>query len=77
MAGILRESEVFYSYDETALIHSATLCGCPAVLLPSDKFRDCHTLEDMGSHGIAETPEELPRAQATVAGAWPHYSPRS
>ena len=62
MAAILRESEVFYSYDETALIHSATLCGCPAVLLPSDKFRDCHTLEDMGSHGIAEIPGELPRA---------------
>ena len=67
MAAILRESEVFYSYDETVLIHSATLCGCPAVLLPSDKFRDCHTLEDMGLHGIAETPEELARAQATVA----------
>jgi hypothetical protein len=27
----------------------------------------------MGSRGIAETPDALPRAMATVAEAWPHY----
>jgi len=73
MANILCESEVFCSYDETAVIHSAALCGCPVVLLPSDKFKDCHTLEDLGTDGIAIVPEELEHAKATVAKAWPNY----
>jgi hypothetical protein len=73
MADVLRASEVFYSYDETAVIHSAALCGCPVVLLPSDKFKDCHTLEDLGMDGIARDPSELQRAKDTVPMAWTNY----
>jgi hypothetical protein len=46
----------------------AVLCGCPVVLLPSEAFRVCHTLEDFGANGVAwgNEPETVTAAQATV-----------
>lgn len=46
IAETLRSCETFYSYDETAVIHSAQMCGCKIELIHSDKFPDMHTSED-------------------------------
>lgn len=36
---LFQTSEVFYSYEDTALIIEAMLCGCPVVLLTNDYFK--------------------------------------
>ena len=65
---VLQHSELFYAYEDTFLIMESVLCGCPAVLVPSDTFKECHTLEDFGSNGIAcsNDPKLVRIAQATV-----------
>jgi hypothetical protein len=66
---LLQHSQRFYAYEDTFLIMEAVLCGCPAVLLPGETFRECHTLEDFGTNGVAwgNEPETVMAAQATVA----------
>jgi hypothetical protein len=66
---LLQRSERFYTYEDTFLIMEAVLCGCPAVLLPSENFKESHTLEDFGTNGVAwgNDPLEVERAHATVA----------
>jgi hypothetical protein len=54
---------------DTFLLMEAVLCGCPVVLLPSEIFKECHTLEDFGTNGVAwkNEPEVVRTAQSTVA----------
>jgi hypothetical protein len=65
---LLQRSELFYAYEDTFLIMEAVLCGCPAVLLPNEHFRESHTLEDYGNNGVAwgNEPALVAAAQATV-----------
>ena len=69
MISLLQHSEFFYAYEDTFLIMEAVLCGCPVVLLPSETFKECHTLEDYGTNGVAwgNDPEKVKTAEATVA----------
>jgi hypothetical protein len=66
---LLQHSELFFAYEDTFLIMEAVLCGCPALLLPSENFKESHTLEDFGSNGVAwgNDPVQVERAHATVA----------
>jgi hypothetical protein len=72
---LLQHSELFYAYEDTFLIMEAVLCGCPAVLLPSETFKECHTLEDFGTNGVAwgNEPDLVKAAQVTVAQGREHY----
>jgi hypothetical protein len=66
---LLQRSELFYAYEDTFLIMEAVLCVCPAVLLPNEIFKECHTLEDFGTTGVVSgnEPGRLRAARATVA----------
>jgi len=70
---LLQTSEVFYAWEDTALIIEAVLCGCPVVCMPSDYFREACGLEDF-SAGIAWGMEEFGRAIATVGEARRRYA---
>ena len=70
---LLQTSEVFYAYEDTALIIEAALCGCPAVCMPSTFFRECCGLEDF-SAGVAWGMEELDKALSTVKDAHKQYA---
>ena len=65
---LLQHSELFYAYEDTFLIMEAVLCGCPAVLLPGETFKESHTLEDFGTNGVAwgNEPDRVTADRATV-----------
>lgn len=69
VADLLRRSEVFYTYENTALAIEAVLCGCPAVLLPNPHFTEIIARNELGPEGFAwgTAPSELARARATLA----------
>ena len=68
IAELLRRSEVFYTYENTALATEAVLCGCPAVFIPNPHLQKIIGREELGSDGYAwgTDPRELERARATV-----------
>ena len=68
VAELLRRSEVFYAYENTALAIEALLCGCPAVFLPNAHLTEMIGKEELGSDGYAwgADPAEVARAKATV-----------
>ena len=69
VADLLRRSEVFYAYENTALATEAVLCGCPAVFLPNPYLTEVIARNELGPEGYAwgADPAELERARATVA----------
>jgi hypothetical protein len=69
VADLLRRSEVFYAYENTALATEAVLCGCPAVFIPNPYLTTVIAQEELGTDGYAwgTDPEEIERAKATVA----------
>ncbi|MCX6874479.1 MAG: hypothetical protein NTW21_11850 [Verrucomicrobia bacterium] len=69
VADLLRRSEVFYTYENTALATEAVLCGCPAVFLPNPHLTEIIARNELGPEGYAwgAEPAELERAQATLA----------
>lgn len=69
---LLQTSEVFYAYEDTALILEAVLCGCPVVCVPSVNFRECCGLDDFNA-GIAWGVRELGRALHTLPEARTRY----
>ena len=69
---LLQTSEVFYAYEDTALIIEAVLCGCPVVCVPSASFTECCGLDDF-SAGIAWGVAELPKAKKTLRDARRNY----
>jgi hypothetical protein len=75
IAEIFRKSEVFYTYENTALAIEATLCGCPAVFLPNPHLKSIIASNELGQDGIAwgSEPAEVERAKATVGNAVKNY----
>ncbi len=75
IAELFRRSELFYCYENSALITEATLCGCPAVLLQNKYFDKAIGSMDIGWDGIAwgVNPIEIQRAKDTVHLARTNY----
>ncbi len=59
IAELFKKSEVFYSYEDTALITEALLCGCPVVLV-RNKFlkNDPLAVYELGRDGIGFSDDE-------------------
>jgi hypothetical protein len=76
IAEIFRTSEIFYTYENTALAIEATLCGCPAVFLPNAHLQSIIASEELGTEGFAwgDAPEEVARAKETVKKAFDNYT---
>lgn len=76
IADLFRKSELFYTYENTALGVEATLCGCPTVFLPNDYLESIISSEELGSDGFAwgSSEEEITRAKSTVHKATENYS---
>lgn len=68
IAELFRKSEIFYTYEDTALAIEAALCGCPTVFIPNEHLRKSLGLADLGMDGFAwgTDPDEIARAKATV-----------
>jgi hypothetical protein len=75
IAELFRRSELFYTYEDTALAIEAGLCGCPAVFLPNDYLKDPLGFDDLGMDGFAwgNAPEEIARAKASVGNFRNNY----
>ena len=68
IASLFQRSEVFYTYENTALAIEAVLCGCPAVFLPNPYLSEIIAIKELGPDGYAwgGEPAEIARAKATV-----------
>jgi hypothetical protein len=75
IAELFRKSDIFYTYENTALAIEATLCGCPTVFLPNSHLDAIIAGEELGSDGYAwgTAPEEINRARASVGKAVENY----
>lgn len=75
IAEILRRSEYFYCFENTALATEAVLCGCPAVFVPNKFLDKPIAVEELGWDGYAwgTDPQELLRAKSTVAKGHQNY----
>lgn len=75
IADLFRRSEVFYTYENTALIIEALLCGCAVVCLPNPHFTESIGADELGWNGIAwgTDPAEIARAKASVSNARANY----
>ena len=68
IADLFRRSEIFYTYEDTALAIEAALCGCPTVFIPNKFLEVPLGFDDLGMDGFAwgDAPEEIARAKETV-----------
>jgi hypothetical protein len=68
IADLFRRSEAFYTYENTALVLEATLCGCPAIFIPNEHLNAPIGVDEFGMSGIAWglDDEALARAKETV-----------
>ena len=75
IAELFRKSELFYCYENSALVIEAILCGCPAVFLPNPYLTESIGANEIGWDGIAwgTDPEEIERAKQTVMKARENY----
>lgn len=75
VAELLRRSELFYTYENSAIAIEAILCGCPTVFLPNAHLTEIIASEELGTEGYAwgDSPEEIERAKATVDIAFDNY----
>ena len=75
IADIFRQSEVFYTYENTALAIEATLCGCPVVFLPNSYLTSIIATEELGRDGFAwgNSVTEIARAKQSVKRAFDNY----
>lgn len=75
IADLFRRSELFYCYENSALIIEALLCGCPVVMLPNTYLEHSIGEDEIGWDGIAWGTEaaEIARAKATVHRARGNY----
>jgi len=69
LAQLLRRSEIFYTYENTALATEAILCGCPAVFIPNPHLTEMIGQEELGKDGFAwgTDPAAIAQARATVS----------
>ncbi len=75
IASLFRSSELFYCYENSALIIEALLCGCPVVMLPNPYLDQSIGEAEIGRDGIAwgADPAEIARARATVEQGRANY----
>lgn len=75
IADLFRRSELFYTYENTALAIEALLCECPVVFLPNPYLDHIIGIEEHGWDGIAWGYDdgEIARAKNTVHNASEHY----
>lgn len=68
IAELFRRSEVFYTYENSALAIEAVLCGCPAVFIPNPYLQSIIGVERLGMDGFSwgVDPANVARAKATV-----------
>jgi hypothetical protein len=76
VADIFRQSEIFYTYENTALAVEATLCGCPVVFLPNPHLKSIIASQELGSDGFAwgNSDAEVSRARDSVKNAFTNYA---
>lgn len=76
IAEIFRNSEIFYTYENTALAIEATLCECPTVFLPNEHLQSIIASEELGTDGFAwgTDAEEIARAKESVKKAFNNYT---
>lgn len=76
IANILRKSETFYCYEDSALALEATLCGCPAVFIPNEYFSGTPIAQhELKGDGFAFGTEssKIVTARQTVTKAFKNY----
>ncbi|WCE93919.1 hypothetical protein [Acidithiobacillus ferriphilus] len=75
IADLFRRSEVFYTYENTALAIEALLCECPVVFLPNPYLDQIIGIEEHGWDGIAwgTADSDIDRAKSTVYTAKENY----
>jgi hypothetical protein len=75
LAALLQQSELFYCFEDSALINEAAMCGCPVVMMKNDFFTWPLGVEEVGWDGYAwgDDPAEIARAKATVVKAYDNY----
>ena len=75
IAELFRRCELFYCYENSALIIEALLCGCPVVMLPNPYLERSIGEGEIGWDGIAWGTEaaEIARAKATIGRARANY----
>lgn len=68
IAELFRKSELFYCYENSALVIESVLCGCPAVFIPNEHLKESLGADEIGWDGIAwgTDSEEIKRAKITV-----------
>ena len=62
---LFQTCEAFYTYEDTALIMEALLCGCPVVCVPSESYPEM-CMADEFSAGIAWGIDGLNAAKESV-----------
>jgi hypothetical protein len=75
IAALFHRSELFFTYENTALATEAVLCGCPAVFIPNPYLTEIIAANELGMDGYAwgTEPKEISRAKATVAQGASNY----
>ena len=76
IADLFRCSELFYTYENTALAIEAAACGCPVVFIPNDYITGENLAEaEIGSDGFCfgTEPADIAHAKATVHLAFENY----
>lgn len=75
LAELYRRSEYMFSFERTAAVVEANLCGCPCVLMESSLLSEIPNQAMFGTNGVAWgfTEEETTRAKRTVGKTWEIY----
>ena len=75
IADLFRRSELFYCFENSALINEAALCGCPVMMMKNTFFDAPIAIDEAGWDGYAwgDHPDEIARARRTVDHAYDNY----
>ena len=75
LAEVLQSAEYLISFDGyTAIVHEATLCGCPVVVIEQDGWDVSHCLNGpMKIHGVVDCVSKLDDARAEVGKSFQAY----
>jgi hypothetical protein len=75
LADVLRSSEYLISFDPyTAIVHEATLCGCPVVLVGNDRWSIDHLSSGpMKIFGVVDCVSKLDQARSEIGASFESY----
>lgn len=75
IADLFRRSELFYCFEDSALMNEAALCGCPVVMMKNALFSSPVAIDEAGWDGYAwgDDPDEVARARRTAHRAYDNY----